>query len=270
MCGRFGLTEPLQLQRAHGLFTRVQPDVVDDEAGDLFVPRFNIAPSQPVLAARTRGRASDAERRVDALQWGLIPSWAKDPAIGNRLANARSETVAEKPFFRSAWKAGRRCLVFADAFYEWEDMGEATADPRNGDPGTTGTRPVAKAPKRAKQPHAFRMRDDAPFAFGGLWEAWCPPEADRDDADAWVTTCTLITTAPTRLMARIHDRMPVIVPPDQFDAWLDPAASLETAAALLTPFKATAMRSYPISTLVNSPQNDAPQLLDPLPPDVEA
>lgn len=263
MCGRFGLTEPLQLQRAHGLFERVHPDVVADDTTALFVPRYNIAPGQPVLAARTvrrdRGTTTERlERRVDVLQWGLIPRWAKDAKIGNSLINARAETVTDRPVFRGAWKAARRCLVFADVFFEWQDVRESTADPRNGDAGTTGRRPVARAPKKAKQPHAIRMADDAPFAFGGLWEAW----RDPDTPDALVPTCTLITTSPNRLVARIHDRMPVIISAAQFDAWLDPKTSHDDAQAMLAPYAARAMRSYMVSPLVNTPRNDDARVLE--------
>ncbi len=171
----------------------------------------------------------------------------------------------EKPSFRGAWNKARRCLVFADLFYEWRDLGDATADPRNGDPGTTGRRPVARAPKPPKQPYAIRLADDAPFAFGGLWEAWRDPGADPDDPDAWVPTCTLITTAPNALMARIHDRMPVIVPADRYDAWLDPALPLDDARAMLAPYAPEAMRAYPVSRAVNDPKNDDPAVLEPLP-----
>ena len=125
--------------------------------------------------------------------------------------------MAEKPSFRGAWKGARRALVFADAFFEWYDVEDATADPRNGDApgepaGTTGQRRVARAPKPRKQPYAIRLPEDAPFAFGGLWEAWRDREATEDDPPVWVTTCTLTTTSPDSLLARLHDRMPVIVP----------------------------------------------------------
>jgi putative SOS response-associated peptidase YedK len=271
MCGRFGLTNPKHLE-AHGLLDAVHPDAVGDAVPELLEPRYNIAPSQPVLAARTwrrdRGTAEErVERRLDVLRWGLIPSWAKDPKIGNALANARAETVAEKPSFRGAWKGARRALVFADAFYEWYDLADATADPRNGDPGTTGKRLVARAPKPRKQPYAIRLQEDAPFAFGGLWEAWRDPEGAEDDSAAWVTTCTLITTAPNSLLARLHDRMPVIVPREHYDAWLDPETPLDHAHALLVPYAPEAMRAYPVSTYVNRPDHDDPHVLDPLPRD---
>ena len=283
MCGRFGLANPHRLKAA-GVLDAVlpggsPPNAVSEEAAALLEPRYNIAPTQPVVAARTRGRASvrdsrarsgppgsgSPEPRIDVLRWGLIPSWAKDPKIGNSLANARAETVAEKPSFRGAWKAGRRCIVFADLFYEWQDLGDATADPRNGDPGTTGRRPVARAPKPPKRPYAIRLADDAPFAFGGLWEEWRNPEAGAEDAAAWVPTCTLITTAPNALMGRIHDRMPVIVPREHYARWLDPELPLEEARALLTPFAPEAMRAYPVTRAVNDPRNDDPGVLTPLP-----
>jgi putative SOS response-associated peptidase YedK len=276
MCGRFGLTNP-KLLEAHGLLDAVRPEAVGDDVPELLEPRYNIAPSQPVLAARTwrrdRGGAQErSERRLDVLRWGLIPSWAKDAKIGHALANARAETVAAKPAFRGAWKGARRALVFADAFFEWRDLGDATADPRNGDApgepsGTTGKRRVARAPKPRKQPYAIRLQEDAPFAFGGLWDAWRDPAAGEDDPGAWVTTCTLITTAPNRLLAQLHDRMPVIVPREHYDAWLDPETPLDQAHALLAPYAPEVMRAYPVSTYVNSPAHDDPHVLDPLPND---
>lgn len=278
MCGRFGLTNPARLE-AHGLMDALRPQEVSDAVPELLVPRWNIAPSQPVLAARTwrrdRGTADERdERRLDVLRWGLIPSWAKDPRIGHALANARAETVEEKPAFRGAWKAGRRALVFADAFYEWRDVEDATADPRNGDraDGTTGTRPVARAPKPRRQPYAVRLEDDAPFAFGGLWEVWRDREAadEEDEESPWVTTCTLITTKPNRLLSRLHDRMPVIVPPEHYDAWLDPDTSLEDARAMLRPYASKPMRAYAVSPYVNSPDHDDPHVLDPLPAGMRA
>jgi putative SOS response-associated peptidase YedK len=274
MCGRFGLANPGRLKAA-GALDAVLPDALGYGVRALLTPRYNVAPTQPVVAARTLRRDGGTERRLDVFRWGLIPSWARDPKIGNSLANARAETLHEKPSFRGAWKAAQRCLVFADAFYEWQDVGDPAADPRNGDApgahsGTTGRRPVARAPKPAKQPYAIRMRDDAPFAFAGLWEAWRDPARAPDAAEAWVPTCTLITTAPNTLMARIHDRMPVIVPPEAYGRWLDPALPLDEARALLAPYAPEAMRAYPVSRYVNSPAHDDPHVLDPLPPEAGA
>lgn len=271
MCGRYGFTNPQQLEDS-GLLGTIRPDAVSDAVVPWLTPRFNIAPSQPVVAARTRVRDGAPGRRLDVLQWGLIPSWARDPKIGNALANARAETLSEKPAFRGAWKAGRRCLIPADVFYEWRDVGDATADPRNGDPGTTGRRRVARAPKPAKQPYAIRLQENAPFCFGGLWEVWRDRTAGEgtggEDGDAehaaWVPTCTIITTAPNALMRRLHDRMPVIVPPEAYDRWLDPETPIDEARALLAPYAPEAMRAFEVTRYVNDPRNDDPHVLDPL------
>jgi putative SOS response-associated peptidase YedK len=277
MCGRFALIDPSKLEHA-GLLDAVRPDAVGEHLAAFLVPRYNIAPTQPVVVARTWTRdrgtaAARAERRLDVVQWGLVPSWARDPGIGRGLANARAETVGEKPAFRGAWKAARRCLVFADAFYEWKDVGEATADPRNGDPGTTGRRRVARAPKPRRQPYAVRLADDAPFAFAGLWEVWrdtaaeegAPEGAPEGAGRAWLPTCTLVTTAPNTLMARLHDRMPVIVPREHYARWLDPETPLDEARAMLAPYAPEAMRAYAVTAYVNDPRHDDPAALEPAP-----
>lgn len=294
MCGRFGVTDPSKLgARLLAPALRLAPRVaeerlsaLDREAPGIAAPRYNIAPSRPVLAVLERRKDGIAARRLTVLQWGLVPSWADDPAIGHRLANARAETVAVKPAFRGAWGAGRRCLVPADVFYEWADVADPTDDPRNGDapgtPATPGARRVARAPRPVRQPYAFRMTGNEPFCFAGLWEAWRPPAgpeaADSDDtseasaaegaasrdARPWLVTCTLITTAPNRLMGGIHDRMPVIVPPEQYDRWLDRETAPADAAALLAPYPDAAMRAYAVSTWVNAPVHDDPGVLEPL------
>lgn len=189
-------------------------------------PRFNIAPSQPVAAVRM----ADGRRELAWLRWGLVPSWAKDPAIGNRTINARCETAAEKPAFRTALRR-RRCLVLADGFYEWQ--------------------PAAKGKK--KQPYFFHFRDDRPFGFAGLWESWEGPDHSR------LETCTLLTTEANAVVRPIHDRMPVIVAPENHALWLDPAVT-ETGPLLplLRPFPADEMEAYPVSPLVNSPANEDP------------
>jgi len=194
-------------------------------------PRFNIAPTQAVAAVRAR---ADGRRELVALTWGLIPSWSKDRVIGGRMINARAETVAEKPAFRAALRA-RRCLVLADGFYEWQQL---------------GTR---------KQPHHIRMRDGRPFAFAGLWERWTPPDGDP------VESCTIITTVPNEVVAPIHDRMPVILAPADLDRWLDPSSRDPAAvAALLRPYPAGDMTAYPVSLRVNSPGADDPSCVVPL------
>lgn len=224
MCGRFTLTvDPDELQQQFGLAAPPPADLV---------PRYNIAPTQPVAVI-----PNAPERRLELFQWGLIPSWAKDPKIGNKMINARAETLAEKPSFRSALKR-RRCLVVADGFYEWKK---------------DGTR------KQGKQPMYITLADGRPFAFAGLWEVW------RNPADELIKTCTIITTEPNELLAEIHNRMPAILPPEAYDKWLTPG-DLDAAQALplLSPYPAGRMRAVPVSTLVNSPAVDSEQLVLPL------
>ena len=207
-------------------------------------PRYNVVPSQDVAVARTSDPGSQSGARegrtLAMLRWGLIPSWAKDHAIGNKLINARSETAAEKPSFRSAFRH-RRCLIPADGFYEWQRRG--------------GTR----------QPWLFGLRDGAPLVFAGLWERWTIPEgvaltgslAERSPGDA-VETCTILTTAANETVAPVHGRMPVILPPDAWDAWL---AGEEVP---LAPYPADAMTAHPVSTHVNRPANDDPRCVEPI------
>jgi len=192
-------------------------------------PRYNIAPTQSVAVV-----ANEAERTLELFKWGLIPAWAKDPKIGNSLINARAETLAEKPAFRAALKR-RRCLVLADGFYEWQKL-------------PTG-----------KQPMYIQLQDGRPFAFAGLWETW------KAGAGPVLKTCTLITTAPNALMAEIHNRMPVILQPADYAAWLTPGElPAVEALALLHAYPAEAMQARPVSTAVNSPAHDAPELVLPL------
>ena len=221
MCGRFTLTvDPADLQEAFPEF------IFPVQLG----PRYNIAPTQPVLVL-----PNDAANKADFFVWGLIPSWAKDPSIGSRLINARAETLAEKPAFRSAFKY-HRCLIFADGFFEWQ------ASP--GHPG--------------KVPHHIRLQSGKPFAFAGLWEHWHSPDGSE------IKSTTIITTTPNELMAPIHDRMPVILPRAGYVRWLDPAPLLPVDLnRLLVPYPPGEMIAYPVSTLVNSPANDHPEVLVP-------
>jgi putative SOS response-associated peptidase YedK len=188
-------------------------------------PRYNIAPSQEVLAVRIL--PDSGEREGTLLRWGLIPSWAKDPGIGNSLANARADTIAEKPAFRSAFKK-RRCLVVADGFYEWG----------TGDGG--------------KIPYYFQLQDGEPFAFAGLWERW-------EKGEEPVESCTLITTEANGVVGRVHNRMPVILEPDDYDRWLDP--NEQDAKELLRPLPDDALISYAVSKLVNNPRNERPECI---------
>lgn len=188
-------------------------------------PRYNIAPTQPVAAIRQVGRG----RALSMMRWGLIPSWASDISIGNRLINGRSETVLEKPAFRESFRT-RRCLIPADGFYEWKKAG------------------------KEKQPFHFGMKDDSLFAFAGVWDRW------RSPGGQMLESCSILTTAPNELLDDVHDRMPVILPRRHHETWLTaPAAEAERLAELLVPFDASYMKRYAVSSLVNKPQNETPE-----------
>ena len=225
MCGRF--TQRLSWRELHKLL-----DLVGTPLN--LRPRYNVAPSQDVAVAR----AAEERRTLAMLRWGLIPAWAKDPAIGHRLINARSETVAEKPSFRSAFRH-RRCLIPADGFYEWRREG------------------------KTRQPWLFGLRDGAPFVFAGLWERWTVPAgaaltgslAERSPGDA-IETCTILTAAANGTVAAVHGRMPVILPRDAYGPWL---AGEDVP---LAPYPADDMTAHPVSTLVNRPANDDPRCVE--------
>jgi len=223
MCGRFTLRAPAsQIAEQFSLF----------DAPELR-PRYNIAPTQPVPVVRLQpdGEGNDkpdGERRRELvhLHWGLIPHWADDPSIGNRMINARSETVAQKPAYKAAFRR-RRCLVLADGFYEWRKTG------------------------RAKQPYFIHLADDRPFAFAGLWESW-------EGADhSYIESCTLLTGEPNEVVRPIHDRMPVILAPDAYARWLDVSIQdPRQLEPLLAPYPAAEMRARQVSRHVNNPRND--------------
>jgi putative SOS response-associated peptidase YedK len=193
-----------------------------------FPARYNIAPTQDVPIVRP---IDGDERELILARWGLIPFWAKDIKIGYRTINARAETVDSKPSFRDAFKR-RRCLIAADGFYEWKPLGG-----------------------RKKQPYYITLPRDRPFAFAGLWEAWKSPEGEK------IESCTIIVTAANEQLEPIHDRMPVILEPDQFDAWLDTSSPLDDARALLQPFDGE-MTAYPVSQRVNNVRNDDPGCIE--------
>lgn len=222
MCGRFTLTTPIET-----LVETFQLSSVPEE----LAPRYNIAPTQPVAAVLVD---EEKAQHLALLRWGLIPGWAKDPSIGNRMINARAETVAEKPAFRVAFQR-RRCLVLADGFYEWQRS------------------------ERGKRPMYIRLADGRPFAFAGLWEHW--KGADGPPLDS----CTILTTEANELMRPIHNRMPVILPPEAYDLWLDPTVrAADSLLPLLRPHPAETMRAFAVSTLVNNPANDDPRCIVPL------
>ena len=224
MCGRFTLSTAAD----------VLQQLFEIDAGPMpaLAPRYNVAPSQDVAVVRAATAAG--RREMVLLRWGLVPSWAKDADIGNRLINARSETVADKPAFRSAFVA-RRCLLPADGFYEWAS--------------TDG----------GKQPYLFRMRTAEPFALAGLWETWRPTDGPRLD------TCTILTTAANGVVAPVHPRMPVILPADAYGAWLDPDnRSREALQALLRPADDGLLVGFRVDRRVGSPRHDDPGLVKPL------
>jgi putative SOS response-associated peptidase YedK len=223
MCGRYTLKTP--------------GDALAEQFGLGEVPelraRYNVAPTQDVACVRTEGSGA---RRLSYLRWGLVPFWAKDPAIGNRMINARAETVAEKPAFRTALRK-RRCLVLADGFYEW-----------------------AKAPG-GKQPWYLSRPDGGPFAFAGLWERWVPRGGDGEGGAPTtpVHSCTIVTTAASEAIRDIHHRMPVILSGEDLATWLDPAVeSSDPLVDLLAAWRAPALVAWPVSRTVNSPKNDDP------------
>ncbi len=214
MCGRFTLAAEAS-------------DLGDEFKGvrfpSQFAPRFNIAPTQPVLAI-----PNDGSNAADFMLWGLIPSWATDASIGARLINARGETLGDKPAFRGSYKY-KRCLIPADGFYEWQ----------------------SRPPAKLKIPHFVQLKSGRPFAFAGLWSEWQGAEGSV------VRSCTIVTTSPNELMSPIHNRMPVILPATAYEQWLDQAArSPESLNGLIRPFPAESMRAYPVATLVNNPAND--------------
>lgn len=223
MCGRYSLTSNS---------ARIEERFVCNASTPPYSSHYNIAPTQPVLALINN--EDNATRRAGFLRWGLIPSWAEDPSIGNKMINARSETLAQKPSFKRALRK-RRCLIVADGYYEW------------------------KKDTEAKIPMHIGLQSREPFAFAGLWEKWVA------ESGATIHSCTIITTTPNSLMKPIHQRMPVILRREAESVWLD--RTIEDPAfllPLLTPYPAEKMNAYAVSTFVNSPRNNSPECLKPL------
>jgi len=221
MCGRFAFYSPHQaVVRLFGV--AAAPEIE---------PRWNIAPTQFVATVREAG----GPREVAMLYWGLVPSWAKEKAIGARMINARAETLAEKPSFRSAFRR-RRCLVLADGYYEWQRSGAV------------------------KQPYFIAFEDGLPFGMAGLWEKWRDPASGEP-----LESCCIVTTSPAPSVAHLHDRMPVIVPPDAYAEWLDPRNdATEDLARLLVPSAAPGLGARPVSRRVNDARNQGADLVLPL------
>jgi putative SOS response-associated peptidase YedK len=221
MCGRFTLSQPEAIAQAFGV----------EKVADL-AAQYNIAPTQMIAAVLQNSPSSS--RQFQQLRWGLIPSWAKDPSMGAKLINARAETVAEKPSFRSAFKR-RRCLIVADGFYEWQHQ------------------------EKKKQPFYIRLQHGKPFGFAGLWEQWKSPSGEEIDS------CTIVTTEANELMRSLHDRMPVILNPQDYDLWLNPEVQdPEALQKLLRPYASSAMTAYPVSTLVNNPRHNSSECIKPI------
>jgi putative SOS response-associated peptidase YedK len=197
-----------------------------------WTPRYNVAPTQPVPIIRQHPK--EPRRDLSLVRWGLIPSWAKDASGSAGMINARSESAAIKPAFRDALKS-RRCLIPADGFYEWSRVG------------------------KTKQPYCFEVNEGELFAFAGLWERW------KDPYGNWIKSCSILTTTPNAMTAAVHDRMPVILNPDNYDLWLDPGFTDVTAVSeMLKPYDARLMRSYTVSTRINHVANNDPECSAPV------
>jgi len=210
MCGRY------RLSRKDRFAQYFEIDSFDD-----FEPRYNIAPTQPVMVVRQEGNT----RALSKMRWGLIPSWAKDGSMSASLINAHSETVLDKPAFRDSFHS-RRCLIPADGFYEWKRSG------------------------KTKQPYHFGMKDESLFAFAGIWDRWRSPTGQL------VESCSILTTTANDLQRDVHDRMPVVLPRERYAEWLTSTANV---AGLLAPFDSALMKRHAVSTLANRPENDAPE-----------
>ena len=223
MCGRYAFFSPAEAMRRAFAVEDVPP----------LEARYNIAPTQPVPVVR---QLQPGARSVALLHWGLVPAWARDRSIGNRMINARAETLGERPAYRRAFQK-RRCLVAADGWYEWQ----ATAG--------------------GKQPWFIRARNGGPLGFAGLWESWREPESGDP-----FESCTIVTTDAPTPIAQIHRRMPAVLPPQAYDAWLNPAGEdAEALSALLGPCDPALLEAWPVSREVNDPGNQGPALVEPLP-----
>jgi putative SOS response-associated peptidase YedK len=221
MCGRFTLKADIE---TIAKVFHVKPSLAVSE----ITPRYNIAPSQEVISILRNGAS-----HLEPLHWGLIPSWAKDETIGNKMINARAETLAEKPSFKRLLRS-KRCLVVADGFYEWRK----------------------EAGSKTKTPMYITLKSGQPFAFAGLWDLWNNPDGQQ------IRSCTIITTQPNALMESIHDRMPVILSPDASEQWLETSLHDEhELSSLLVPYPAEEMTARAISRLVNDPRREGAELI---------
>jgi putative SOS response-associated peptidase YedK len=228
VCGRFVSSSPPDELARYFDVAQVAEQVLE--------PSYNVAPTSDVYVVVETGGI----RRLDTFHWGLIPFWAKDMKIGNRMINARAETIAEKNAYKKAF-ASRRCIIPIDGFYEWKKV-----------PG-----------QKRKQPVYISRQDGEPIALAGLWELWKPPDT-KDDESTWVRSCTILTGTPNELVAEVHDRMPIMLPPSAWDGWLDREnADIDTLGKLLVPAPAKLLTLHPVSTRVNNVRENDPGLLEP-------
>jgi putative SOS response-associated peptidase YedK len=230
MCGRFTQQRP----------TAELAEIFDAEPlVEASEPRFNVAPSQGVVAVV---RPPEDRRLLTTLRWGLIPSWAEDPKVGYKMINARAESVFTSPAFRTSIRK-KRCLIPADGFYEWR---QPPHPPEGG--------------RTRKQPYLIHRLDGQPLALAGIWSTWKEPESGE-----WLRSCAIVTTTPNQLMARLHDRMPVILPESAWDLWLDPTLDdVAELRGLLVPYVASELEAYPVSTIVNDTKNEGADLTAPI------
>ena len=248
MCGRYASSrQPEDLVEE---FEIRNPDLPSLE------PDFNVAPTKEVYGVVERpprgeneaSEESQPERQLRVLTWGLVPFWAKDPSVGNRMINARMETVAEKPAYRRAFEK-RRAILPADGYYEWYPTQEVT---------------VAGKPR--KQPYFIRPADGGVLAMAGLYEIWRDPRKDEEDPTRFRWTCTVLTTRAEDSLGHIHDRMPLMLSPERYDEWLDPRNnSKDDLLAVLEPAAPGRLEAFPVSTLVSNVRNNGPELVEPLP-----
>jgi putative SOS response-associated peptidase YedK len=233
MCGRFVSSSPPD-ELARYFDVEQVSEKVTEQALD---PSYNVAPTNDVYVVLENGGV----RRLEAFRWGLIPFWAKDAKVGQKMINARAEGIATKNAYRSSFKK-KRCIIPADGFFEWKKV-----------PG-----------QKAKQPMFIHRQDGEPFAFAGLWELWRPPDA-KDDDSAIIRSCTIITGEPNEKVAEIHDRMPVMLPPSAWETWLDPDNDdVDTLGKLLVPAPPELVAIHPVSTAVNNVRQKGPELIEPV------
>ena len=234
MCGRF-----IAVSRVAAVAERLH---VDEIRADDVAPDYNVTPRRDILIAAD---TDEHVRVLDRARWGLVPPWADDPSIGDRMINARGDTIAEKPAYRRAF-ARRRCIIPVDGFYEWKAV-----------PG-----------RRTKQPVFIHAPDDTVLTFAGIYETWKPRNPNDSEEPIRIRSCAIVTTDANSTIAAVHNRMPVVLPEQHWDAWLDPTnGDVESLQAMLVPAPDDALVFHPVRTLVNKPQNNFAELLEPAPPE---